>query len=271
MSNHKKERQQRVVFADDHSRISPRSTEGLLALEASQVYSLISEVYNNTPLFSQFSKTWQQRIRVVRRYSTTSYIEDSVLTQWVEFFKRVLMPMEDRWESEHHRQLQSQTDSDQYYTALLIIHPALQAYTQKEASQGRSFSELTATLDQVREALRWCNTYERIRQNQFFSLYRAEHPEVVLSDCSYLQLREIIGNLSSFERRALLVRQIMSYEGADNFLNHKYRSDYQGQQGLLSLTERKLRDILNELKSMQFSGLLYNESGDLVARASNSD
>lgn len=271
MSNHKKERLKRVVFADDHTRISPRSIEDLYALENSQVYLLIAEVYNNTPLFRQFSISWQRRIRLVRKYSEESFIEDAVLSSWVEFFKRVLMPMEDHWQAEQLKLYAGRSARDVYYMSLLVTHPALKQYIRKEAIRGRDFNELTATVDEAREALRWCNIYERIRQNQFFDLYSTEYPGLTLSSCTYLQLKEIAGKLGVFERKVALIRQIMSIEGADSFLSHNYQDEYRGHHGLLHLSLRQLRTILEELKSMQYSGVFYDESGHLVAKASNSD
>lgn len=271
MSNHKKERHKRVVFADDHSRISPTSLEDLYALENRELYGLVLQVCNNTPLITQFSNSWQQRIRLVRRYTEESFIQDSVLSLWVDFFRRVLMPMEDRWQADMRKRYGARSEADVHYMSLLITHPALKKYQQKEAMAGRKFDELTATLDEAREALRWCNLYERVRRNQFFDLYSREHPTKKLHSCTYLQLKEIAGQLNVFERRVLLIRQIMQYEGVENFLKSRYPAEYKAENGLLALSEQRLRTILSELKSMQRSGVLYDETGELVAKSMNSD
>ncbi len=271
MSNHKKERHKRVVFAEDHVRISPEGLKELYALENRELYGLVLQVYNNTPLFSQFSKNWQHRIRLVRRYNENSYIEDIVLSYWVEFFRRVLMPMEDQWQADRLKLYGTRSESEVHYMSLLVTHPALKEYISKETANGRSFDAVFASVDEAREALRWCNLYERIRKNRYFAVYFAEHPNTFLNRCTYLQLKEIAGNLTSFERRASLIRQIQTFEGANHFLVHKYPGVHQTENGLLGYTESKLRAILDELRSMHRSGVQYDESGELVAKSTNSD
>ncbi len=260
-----------VNFAQNHIRISPRTLEDLYALENDQLYELTFMVYDNRQLFTQFSPTWQRRIRIVRNYTSESYFTDSVLIMWAEFFRRVLIPMEDRWEKGTQDNLDSQMDTDLQHRLLLIDlvdHSALEVYIQKEAQRGTVFNVFLASANQARDALRWCNLYEKIQSNQYFLLYQNDHPELVLSSCSYLQLMHITNSLSAYERKAQLIMQIIEDENAINLLRQNDKKIFETGKSIWNLSERRLRIILTELKSMTKSGLFFDDEGNLVAKNS---
>jgi hypothetical protein len=273
LSNQGLQRVSRIEFGRDHVRISPISREELRKLEPNDIYKLIRRLYENKPLFNQFSQNWRRKLAKVRLFNEDDFVPNEFLLQWVKFIETVLIPKEDGWQKEqdHIQHNRLRFSQEQALCLDLLDHNSYPAFMRRIEFLRQNFDAFNASEAAIKEALRWCDAHARIASSRVYEEFSQRNELKELHKQSYLALIDISRQISRFSRVKALCSQIRANPDSANIL--MFETEYQLSPGaeLEDLSESELRRILKGLSQMRLAGLSYNSNGSLVARQKTCD